>query len=165
MSEMSMDAFPTRPVELAGRPGRLARWFADRALRRDLAAIEAEQVGDIKWRWRQACEHSGLGRLIFTPSGPALSFPLIGHVVLGPPTTFTVRPQPGQLRSDFEDAAPRIAVAMGVPAVRVRPLAGDWLVIELLDLPTAAPQAQQAEVVELAPRRAVGRPPADLAAA
>jgi len=164
MSEMQMDAFPTRPVERTGGPSRLARWFADRALRRDLAAIEAEQVGDIKWRWRQACEHSGLGRLVFTPSGPAVSFPLIGQVVLGPPTTFTVRSQPGQLLSDFEAAAPRIAVAMGVPAVRVRPLAGDWLMIELLDGPTAAPRAQHTEVVELAPRRMAGQPRADLAA-
>jgi hypothetical protein len=165
MSEIQMDALPARPVERAGRPRRLVRWFADRALRRDLAAIEAEQVGDIKWRWRQACEHSGLGRLVFTPSGPGVSFPLIGHVVLGPPTTFTVRPQPGQLRSDFEAAAPRIAIAMGVPAIRVRPLAGDWLVVELLDGPTAAPEAQHAEIVELAPRRMAGQPPADLAAA
>ncbi|HVH21781.1 MAG TPA: hypothetical protein VNA11_04915 [Pseudonocardia sp.] len=165
MSEIHLDAFPTRPVERAGRSSRLVQWFADRALRRDVAAIEAEQVGDIKWRWRKACEHSGLGRMVFTPSGPTVSFPLIGQVVLGPPTTFTVRPQPGQLRSDFEAAAPRIAVAMGVPAVRVRALAGDWLVIELMDGPTSAPQAQHAEVVELAPRRMPGWSPVDLAAA
>ena len=80
MSAIQMDDFPTRPLERAGRPSRVARWFTERALRRDEAAIEAEAIGDIKWRWRQACEHSGLGRLIFTPSGPTVSFPLIGRV-------------------------------------------------------------------------------------
>ena len=83
---------------------------------------------------------SGLGRLVFTPSGPSMSIPLIGRVTLGPPTTFTVRPQPGQLLADFEAAAPRIAAAMGVAGIRVRPLAAEWIVIELIHSPADAAQ-------------------------
>lgn len=157
MSQPHTNASPTRPLERADRPSRLTRWFTERAQRRERAAIDAELIGDIKWRWRKACEHSGLARLVYTPSGPSMSFPRIGQVRLGSPTTFTVRPQPGQLRSDFEAARPRIAAAMGVTAVQVHPLAGDWIVIELLDGPTAAPPAQHAEVVELAPRRTVAQ--------
>ena len=40
--------------------------------------------------------------------------------------------RPGQLLADFEAAGPRIAAAMGVAAIRVRPLAAEWIVIELV---------------------------------
>ena len=61
-----------------------------------------------------------------------MAIPLIGRVTPGPPTTFTVRRRPGQLLADFEAAAPRISAAMGVAGIRVRPLAGEWIVIELI---------------------------------
>jgi hypothetical protein len=158
MSQTHVDAFPTRSIERAGRVARLARWFRpqevrERADRRDRAAMDAHRIGEIKWLWRQACEVTGLGRLIFTPSGPTMSIPQIGRVNLGPPTSFTVRPQPGQLTADFEAEAPRIASAMGVPAVRVRPLAAEWIVIELLDAPTRPQHATAPQVVPFVPPR------------
>jgi hypothetical protein len=137
MSVDRVDAFPTPSVERTDRVSRLVRWFRpqefrERALRREQAADDALRVGDLKWRWRQACERSGLARLVYTPSGPSMAIPLIGRVTPGPPTTFTVRRRPGQLLADFEAAAPRISAAMGVAGIRVRPLVGEWIVIELI---------------------------------
>jgi hypothetical protein len=137
MSVDRVDTFPTPSVERTGGVFRLARWFRpqefrERALRREQAADDALRVGDLRWRWRQACERSGLARLVYTPSGPSMAIPLIGRVTPGPPTTFTVRRRPGQLLADFEAAAPRISAAMGVAGIRVRPLVGEWIVIELI---------------------------------
>ena len=137
MSVDRVDAFPAPSVERTGGVSRLARWFRpqeflERALRREQAADDALRVGDLKWRWRQACELSGLARLVYTPSGPSMAIPLIGRVTPGPPTTFTVRRRPGQLLADFEAAERRISAAMGVARIRVRPLVGEWIVIELI---------------------------------
>ena len=137
MSVYGVDANPARSVEQANGVTRVARWFRpqeirERARRRDQAVNDARRIGDIKWQWRQACELSGLARLVFTPSGPTMFIPVIGRVTPGPPTTFTVRTQPGQLLADFEAAAPRIAAAMGVAGIRVRTLAAEWIVIELI---------------------------------
>jgi hypothetical protein len=103
-----------------------------RALDRDRAIDDAQRVADIKWQWRKACEVSGLGRLVYTPSGPSMSMPVIGRVELGPPTTITVRLQPGQLPDDIRAVAPRIAAAMSVARIDVRSLAAEWVAIELL---------------------------------
>ena len=144
MSVDRVDAFPTPSVERTDRVSRLVRWFRpqefrERALRREQAADDALRVGDLKWRWRQACERSGLGRLVYTPSGPSMAIPLIGRITLGTPISFTVQRRPGQLLADFEAAGPRIAAAMGVAGIRVRPLAGEWIVIELVHGPPQPP--------------------------
>lgn len=170
MSEYPVDGFPTRRDGPESRAARLARWFRpqefqERARRRDRAADDAQLIGDIKWQWRQACEQSGLGRMIYTPSGPTMSFPLIGRVDLGPPVTFTVRREHGQLLADFEAAAPRVAVAMGVAGIRVRPLAADWIVIELLDAPTTPALAAVPGVIPIAPRHGTAHEARGLAAA
>jgi hypothetical protein len=137
MSVDRVDAFPAPSVERTGGVSRLARWFRpqafrERALRREQEADDALRIGDINWQWRQACALSGLGRLVYTPSGPSVAIPLIGRVTPGPPTRFTVRRRPGQLLADFEAAAPRISAAMGVAGIRVRPLVGEWIMIELI---------------------------------
>lgn len=153
-----MSQYPTH--EGTGLLSQLARWSSQRARRRDQETIRAQRIDDIKSRWRQACEPSGLARLVFTPSGQHMSIPRIGGVQLGPPTTFTVRPQPGQLRSDFDAARERIAVAMGVADVRIRPLAAEWIVLELVhDL------AEPPEVVHLSPRPPTSPAPDGLPAA
>lgn len=144
MSVDRVDAFPTPSVELADGVTRLARWFSPqgfwaRAERREQDAERALHIGDLKWQWRQACELTGLGRLVFTPSGPTVAIPLIGRITLGTPISFTVQRRPGQLLADFEAAGPRIAAAMGAAAIRVRPLAGEWIVIELVNGPPQPP--------------------------
>lgn len=159
MSEHTV-ALPTGSAPTQRRTRGLLDWFrreaGDRADRRLRVEDDAQRVGDLKWRWRQACEVTGLGRMTFMPSGPTVSIPLIGRVTLGAPTTFTVRPQPGQLLADFEAAAPRIASAIGVSAVRVRPLAAEWLLIELHA--AATPGRAAAPVVRPLPTPGWSRP-------
>jgi hypothetical protein len=124
-----------------------------RAMNREQAVDDAHGAGEIAWRWRGACEGSGLARQIFTPTGPALSIPTIGRIRLGPPTSFTVRLLPDQLPGDLAAVAPRLASAMEVPEIRVRPLATGWVAVELLttsphrldaDAPGTRPFAQVA---------------------
>jgi hypothetical protein len=170
MSEYRMDDFPAHSVERPGWAARLADWFRpqqfrERAYRRDRAADEAQRINEIKWLWRQACEVSGLGRLVFVPSGPAMSIPMIGQVTLGEPTTFTVRPQPGQLLADFQAAAPRVAAAMGAGRVVVRPLVAEWIVVELLDACTPPSRSGLPQVVPFTPRGGRPQPGGDAAAA
>jgi hypothetical protein len=146
----------TDPPERAGWLSQLARWLFDHGEGHDDAAIEALQhIADIKSRWRKACELSGLAPLVFTPSGQYRFPPRIGQVKLGPPTTFTVLPHQGQLPSDFEAAHDRLAAAMGVAKVSIGPLAGDWIVIELVDDLAEPPLG----VVKLPPRPPMGPAP------
>jgi hypothetical protein len=116
------------------RSFRLRRWLG-----RTPTPDEKLRAGEIRWRWRQACEGAGLSRLVYPPSGPARAVPRIGQVDLGPPTTFTVRLLSGQLPADVEAAAKRIAAAMAVPQIGVTSLPSGWVAIELITLrPTLA---------------------------
>ena len=119
----------------------------NRAVQRDRAIVDAQRVGDIKWQWRQACELSGLGQLVFTPSGPAMSIPMIGKVSLGPPTSFTVRLRPGQLPSDVQQAEPHIAEAMAAAGIVVTRLPAEWVRIELIPVPAHPSQAGISDVL------------------
>ena len=123
-----------------------------RATRRDRSAFAAERIGDIKWQWRQVAEVAGLGRVVYTPNGPVMSVPLVGNVVLGPPTTFTVRLKPGQLVSDVTAVAPRIASAMGAHDIEVRALAAGWVLIELVPTPACPQRAAAVAVIPIAVR-------------
>jgi hypothetical protein len=135
-----------------------------RATRRDRSVFAAERIGDITWQWRQVCETTGLGRLVFTPNGPVMSIPLIGNVVLGPPTTFTVRLQPEQLVSDVAEVAPRIAAAMDAYDVDVRALAAGWVLIELVPAPAFPQRTDSPEVIPFAAPSRGRRGHADVAA-
>jgi hypothetical protein len=95
--------------------------------------------------WREGCEGSGLCQWRPTPNGLAIFVPSIGRVTLGAPTVITVQLRPGQLPADIELAAPRIALAMGIAGMRVIPLRGMWVRIELL--PVAEPDHREARPV------------------
>ena len=115
------------------------RWpRSDRARRRDRERAEAELISDLRWRWRSACAGTALGRVVYTPSGAAVSVPLIGHVDLGPPVTFAVRVRPGQTPADFITAAPSIALALNVEGLEVTPLVPQWVRVVLLTKPIVA---------------------------
>jgi hypothetical protein len=162
MSGQSTDTLEIRFTGSGNWAQLLRRWFhpqEPRAQKRDQAIDDAQRIGDIRWQWRQACEVTGLGRLTFTPSGPVMTIPMLGRVRLGPPTTFTVRPQPGQLISDFEAAGPRIAAAMGASGIRVAHLAAEWLVIELLGAPAQQRSGDAPKVVPFTPRTGSDRAP------
>jgi hypothetical protein len=94
------------------------------------------RIQEIKQLWREACEGSGLCQRISTPSGWTVAIPRIGQVTLGDPTSMTVRLRAGQLLSDIDAVAPRIAYAMGIGGLRVtKTSAPMWARVELLDRP------------------------------
>lgn len=95
-------------------------------------------MGDLRWRWRNACSATPLAPMIYTPSGVTRAVPIIDHIDLGPPVTLTVRMRLGQTINDFVDAAPRIAPAMNVTAIRVTPIAQQWVRVVLLPAPLVA---------------------------
>ena len=111
------------------RPTWLRRWFS-----KTPTSDETLRIGEIRWRWRQACEGAGLGRLVYAPSGPATTVPRIGRIELGPPTRFAVRLLPGQLPADVAAVSARIAAAMAVPGISVTTVRSGWVTIELTTL-------------------------------
>lgn len=129
-----------------------------RAWQRDREIVDAQLVGDIKWQWRQACEYSGLARTVYSPTGPTTSIPRIGRVTLGPPTTFTVRLQPGQLASDVQAASRRIAEAMSVFDVAVTRIATGWVRVELIPVPACPTESGPFDAIPFGLPR---HPPAD----
>lgn len=105
------------------------------------------RTADIRWRWRQACEGSGLTKLTYTASGPTISVPLIGRIEPGPPARLTARLLPGQQPADVAAAAPRIASAMGASEVTVREMPAGWVSVELRTAgPALAVVPQQRDV-------------------
>jgi len=87
----------------------------------------AEQVADLKWRWRCACEGTPLANFVYTPSGVTKAVPQITTIELGPPVTLTVRVRLGLGPADFITAAPSIALALGVAALDVVEMNPRWL--------------------------------------
>jgi hypothetical protein len=112
---------------------------SERARRRDRQRADAELMSELRWQWRSACSGTALAQMVYTPSGASRAVPLIGHVDLGPPVSFTVKIRPGQTLADFVAAAPSIAPAMNVAALQVSPLVPHWLRIVLLPQPVRLP--------------------------
>src|SRR6185369_7298516 len=101
-----------------------------------------EQMADLRWRWRNACSATPLAPMIYTPSGVTRAVPTIDHIDLGPPVRLRVRLRIGLTIADFIDAAPKIAPAMGVAAIRFTQVAEHWVEAVLLPSPGAAPPYQ-----------------------
>ena len=112
--------------------------WSDRARRRERERAEAELIAELHWQWRSVCQGTSLAQMIYTPSGPTKAIPMIGHIDVGPPVSFTVRIRPGQTIDDFVKAAPLIAPALGAAALQVAPLVQQWVRIVLLPGPLAA---------------------------
>lgn len=113
-------------------------WWSERALQRQRAQIDAELIGELQWQWRSACAATSLSQMVYTPSGPSRAVPMIAHVDLGPPVSFTVRTRPGQSIADFVAAAPTIAPALDATALEVTALRAPWVRIVLLQTPLVA---------------------------
>jgi hypothetical protein len=123
---------PWRRLPLAGLwrrfgPERVRR----RAEERDRAIDDAYQAGEIRWKWREASIGTGLGQLVFTPSGATVSVPVVTRVDLRPTTTLTVRLRPGQLARDVAAVQHRLANLMGKQWIRVTPRAAGLVTVEL----------------------------------
>jgi hypothetical protein len=101
----------------------------ERARRRERDRADNEMISELKWQWRSAVQGTPLAPIVYTPSGPTRAVPIVGHVDLGPPVTFTVRIRPGQTIADFLASAPSIAPAFGVAELEVTPLVSQWVKI------------------------------------
>lgn len=98
----------------------------------------AEQMADLRWRWRNACSATPLAPMIYTPSGVARSVPTIEHIDLGPPVTLRVRMRVGLTIDEFRAAAPKLAPAMGVAAIHFTAITADWAHAVLVPYTNAA---------------------------
>ena len=96
------------------------------------ARIEAARVAALRYEWQEACHHVGLGLTIYTPSGVTVSVPRIARVDFGPPVSFTVELRPGQRAADIRDAAPRLALALGVPGLEVTKRTAGWVNVRVV---------------------------------
>jgi hypothetical protein len=105
---------------------------ANRNLQREQDRANAEMITEIRWLWRRACMDTALMSIVNTASGPTRAVPVIGHVELGPPIALTVKLRPGQTYSDFANALPSIAPAMGMVGLRVTPLVPSWVQVVLV---------------------------------
>jgi len=105
---------------------------SERARRREQERADAHYISELRWQWRNTCSGTPLAPMIYTPSGATRAVPIIDHVDLGPPVTFTVRMRPGQTIADFIAAAPAIAPAFGVKTLEVTPIVQQWVRIVLV---------------------------------
>lgn len=87
----------------------------------------AEQMADLRWRWRNACSATPLAPMIYTPSGVTRSVPTIEHIDLGPPVKLRLRMRIGLTIDEFHAAAPKLAPAMGVASIQFTAITGDWV--------------------------------------
>jgi hypothetical protein len=101
----------------------------ERARRREQERADSLLISELKWQWRSAVQGTPLAPMVYTPSGPTRAVPVVGHVDLGPPVTFTVRIRPGQTIADFTASAPAIAPAFGVAELLITPLVPQWVKI------------------------------------
>ncbi|MHA6619111.1 hypothetical protein [Pseudonocardia sp. DLS-67] len=102
-----------------------------RAAERDRTIDDGYSEGEIRWRWRKAAEGAGLSRLVWTPTGPTDSVPLVLNVRLHPFPVLTVRLRPGQLVRDVVAVQERLRELMAARMIRITPVALDVVTIEL----------------------------------
>ncbi|MDD7920150.1 hypothetical protein [Actinomycetospora callitridis] len=108
---------------------------AGRGERRWHAAAEARARGEIRWIWNEVCSGAHLARRVVPTGTGSFEPPRLGRIRLGPPTTLTVQLRPGQLLADLLAVDDRLAAAFGVTDIEIRRLAGDWLLVELVEGP------------------------------
>jgi hypothetical protein len=130
-----IDFADDRPAQGFGWPR------AERARRRYRQAADAELISELRWQWRSACSNTPLAQMIYTPSGPTRAVPMISHIDLGPPISFTVKMRPGQTLADFLRAAPSIAPSMGAEELQVEQFVPHWVRIVLRPVSTVAQPA------------------------
>jgi hypothetical protein len=132
----SVTPHPVTPIDGVERSWLARLWYQlgpGSGERHAQARIEAERLAALRCDWQQACQHVGLGLMIYTPSGVTVSVPRIARADFGPPVSFTVRLRPGQRTSDITAAAPRLALALGVAGLRVTGREAGWVTVMVLD--------------------------------
>jgi hypothetical protein len=54
------------------------------------ARADAQRLIALRYRWQEACQHVGLGIMVYTPSGVVVSAPRVARAHFGGPVSFTV---------------------------------------------------------------------------
>jgi hypothetical protein len=132
----SVTPHPVVPTGGSQRSGLARLWYQlgpGSRKRYERARVEAERVAALRADWQQACQHVGLGLMIYTPTGVTVSVPRLVRADLGPPVSFTVWLRPGQRAADIRAAAPRLALALGVAGLRVTRREAGWVNVVVVD--------------------------------
>jgi hypothetical protein len=126
----SVSPHPVTPAKGLERSGLARLWHQlgpGSRKRHARARVESQWLAALRYQWQQACQHVGLGLMIYTPSGVTVSVPRIVRADFGPPVSFTVRLRPGQGAADLTAAVPRLARALGVAGLRVTEREAGWV--------------------------------------
>jgi hypothetical protein len=99
-------------------PGSGRRYARERA--------EAQRLVALRYRWAEACQHVGLGMMVYTPSGVVVSVPRVARADFGHPVSFTVELRPGQSVADLRKAELRLSRALHVVGLRFVERDGPW---------------------------------------
>ena len=91
------------------------------------ARAKAERLVALRYRWQEACQHVGLGMMVYTPSGVVVSVPRVAHADFGDPVSFTVQLRPGQCAADLRKAERRLSRALHVVGLRITDRDGAWV--------------------------------------
>lgn len=116
-------------------PGFLGR-LRDRRAQRDYEASVVAFADVLRGVFREACTGLGICHYVQVAAGVTVRTPRVGEVRVGPPTSsLTVELMPGQEPGDFtaKENGPRLAHTLGAHGLRVEPIAGRWVRLNLLD--------------------------------
>ena len=91
------------------------------------ARADAERLAALQYRWQEACQHAGLGIMVYTPSGVVVSVPRVARADFGDPVSFTVQLRPGQCAADLRKAERRLSRALHVDRLQVTDRVGPWV--------------------------------------
>ena len=125
----SVTPHPVVPDAAEERSGMARLWYqlgpGSRA-RREREREQAQRLVALRYRWQEACQHSGLGLMVYTPSGVVVSVPRVARADFGDPVSFTVQLRPGQCAADLRKAERRLSRALNVPRLRITDRDGQW---------------------------------------
>lgn len=119
---------PSGPVRASAVRGRRSGAFAH-----ELGDLAASRHAWAR-AWSEACEGTGLARIVRVPAGTTVSAPKLAGVLdeddPDVPTRLVVEMRPGQQSQDYRDRSDVLALALDAAVVSVRERGGRW--IELL---------------------------------
>ena len=91
------------------------------------ARADAQRLIALRYRWQEACQHVGLGIMVYTPSGVVVSAPRVARADFGGPVSFTVELRPGQSAADLRKAERRLSRALHVDRLEIADRPGPWV--------------------------------------
>ena len=125
----SVTPHPVVPDAEEERSGLARLWYqlgpGSRA-RREREREDAQRLVALRYRWQEACQHSGLGLMVYTPSGVVVSVRRVARADFGDPVSFTVQLRPGQCAADLRKAERRLSRALNVHRLRITDRDGQW---------------------------------------